>query len=292
MKRKLPVYRINNFKSLLSGEFYANNLAAHIKEHGFIEHPHKHDFYLVMLFTKGSGTHDIDFKSYPIKPGSIFFMRPGQMHVWHLSKDADGYIFFHDEIFFDRSLNSQSLQAYSLYSIFHNKAHYLPGKKELPKLTDLFKEVVFEFHHPELLKNQKIQALLNLIYIELLRVLPKQQLPEQENYLIKLRQFQELIDKHFKSHKTASEYADLMNLSDKHLNRICRSCLNKTSTELIAERIILEAKRLLISSGLSISQIAYDLGYKDKSYFTRIFKKQTGITPLVFHSKYSVSAIA
>lgn len=291
MKKKLPVYGIRNFKGLLSGEFYANTLADHIRKHGFIEHPHKHDFYLVMLFTKGTGSHEIDFKSYPVKPGSLFFMRPGQMHVWNLSKEADGFIFFHDEIFFDQSLNSKSLQAYSLYNIYHNKPFFVPAKNNLVKLKTLFSEIVFEFQNPGLLKNQKIQALLNLTYIELLRAIPKQQSPEQEGYLLRLRHFQDLINHHFKSHKSASDYATLMNLSDKHLNRICRSCLNKTSTELISERIIQEAKRLLVSSDKNISQTAYELGFKDKSYFSRLFKKQAGMSPQEFISKYSVGKI-
>lgn len=73
-----------------------------------------------------------------------------------------------------------------------------------------------------------------------------------------------------------------MHLSEKHLNRICKICLNKTTSELIMDRIILEAKRILAFSKYSVSQVAEDLGYSTTSYFIRIFKKKTGRTPFEF----------
>lgn len=285
MKRKVPVYRIGHFRnSLGTGEFYANHLAPHIREHGFIAHPHRHDFYLVMLFTQGSGTHSIDFKTYPVRPGALFFMRPGQLHVWHLSKDADGFLFFHDSIFFNQSLQNQILQASSWHRVFYGKAYHSTTKKEQQSLLPLFRELTAEFKNPGLLDHQKIQALLTLCYIEVLRIIPRQNIREHAGYLDTLRQFREQIDKHYKSHKTASDYALLLNLSDKHLNRICRTCLNKTTTELISERLIDEAKRLLLSTSWTISQISDELGYKDKSYFSRHFRKSVGMSPQTFQN--------
>jgi AraC-like DNA-binding protein len=91
---------------------------------------------------------------------------------------------------------------------------------------------------------------------------------------------------YFKSKKYPHEYALLMNLSEKHLNRISKECLNKTTTDLIAERIILEAKRLLIHSKHTVTEVASELGYDDNSYFSRFFKKNSGETPVEFLNKY------
>ena len=77
-----------------------------------------------------------------------------------------------------------------------------------------------------------------------------------------------------------------MNLSEKHLNRISKECLNKTTSALIAERITLEAKRLLIHSKYTVTEVASELGYDDTSYFSRFFKKNCGETPIQFLSKY------
>ena len=104
MTQKLPVYKIEHFKSLSQQhEFYANYFIPHIKHHHFATNAHKHDFYLIVLFTKGHGTHEIDFNKYDIKSGAVFMMTPGQMHNWNLSKDIDGYVFFHTKNFYDKS---------------------------------------------------------------------------------------------------------------------------------------------------------------------------------------------
>lgn len=70
-------------------------MKGHLKSsHKHIEKPHRHDFYVTVLFTHGSGVHEIDFQSYDVQPGSLFFLSPGQIHSWELSDDTEGYIFF------------------------------------------------------------------------------------------------------------------------------------------------------------------------------------------------------
>jgi AraC-like DNA-binding protein len=248
--------------------------------------PHKHDFYLIVLFTKGSGTHEIDFKTYDIKPGTVFMMTPGQMHNWKLSKDIDGYVFFHTKDFYDRGCTSASVLDYPFFNSIHNQPLIRLKKKAFEKLTILFKEITEEYNNTDILKFEKLHALISLVYIELSRhYLPTTKI-ESETYLLKLRKLEEFIGKHFKSKKYPHEYADLMNLSEKHLNRISKECLNKTTTDLIAERIVLEAKRLLIHSKYTVTEVATELGYDDNSYFSRFFKKNSGETPLEFLNKY------
>jgi AraC-like DNA-binding protein len=109
---------------------------------------------------------------------------------------------------------------------------------------------------------------------------------QNHNYLRKLRKLEELIERNFLDHKSAGEYARLMNLSEKHLNRICKTCLHKTVTEVISDRIILEAKRMLIFSNIGVAETSAELGYLDTSYFCRCFKKKTGKTPADFIKQF------
>jgi AraC-like DNA-binding protein len=97
-----------------------------------------------------------------------------------------------------------------------------------------------------------------------------------------VRSFEELIEKNYKKEQSPSAYADMMNITTKHLNRICRTSLNKTATEVITERSILEAKRMLAQSSSTVMQISDELGYDDNSYFSRLFKKHVGQTPTEF----------
>lgn len=295
MAKKVPVYDIKAFgEKDVSVEFYANDLKPHVATHAFTNLPHKHDFYLVMLVTHGSGTHEIDFINYKVTPGSVFIMRPGQMHYWKLSKDINGYVFFHSKTFFEEG--NLKLQDYPFYRSFQSVPHIKLNSEALRELKNLMHTINIEHKNTKIFKQQSLQALTDLCYINISRNYKtsnregnspsKVKSRDNKTYLSKAIEFETLIEKHFKELKSATDYASRLNISEKHLNRITRFCFNKTSTQLIAERIILEAKRLLIHTQLQVTQIAYELGYSDKSYFVRFFKKNAGKTPMGFLKGY------
>jgi AraC family transcriptional activator of pobA len=251
MRPSLPIYSIKDFRDFSEEHFfYSNHLMLHVKFYDFTNKPHKHDFFLVVLFTSGSGTHEVDFQSYPVKPGALFLLRPGQMHNWNLSKDSDGYLFFHTRHFYDEGYTLEKINNYPFYSSLHNPRMILLKNKSYLKIRELLKEINEEYQKNELLKFQKLHTLVNLVYIETSRLYKPSAKMGTENYLLKVRHFEDLIDKNFKEIKTAGEYAAKMHMSEKHLNRISKTCLDKTSTGLISERIVLEAKRLLMQSRL------------------------------------------
>ncbi|MES2763805.1 MAG: helix-turn-helix domain-containing protein [Bacteroidota bacterium] len=283
MKSKLHVYKIQHFEHLgHEPDFYANDFVSHITHHHFATTPHKHDFYLTVLFTKGSGTHEIDFNTYDIKPGSVFMMSPGQMHNWKFSKGTDGYLFFHTKNFYDSGFTKTSVEAYLFFQSLRNPSVLYLDKTDSKKLEPLFKELITEHEQQAHLKFEKIHALVNLIYVELSRHYAPTIQINSETYLAKIRVLENLIGQYYKTKKYPKEYASLMNLSEKHLNRMSKECIGKTTTELIADRIMLEAKRLLTHSKYSVSEIANELGYEDNSYFSRFFKKHAGQTPVQF----------
>ena len=96
--KKNPVYSIQNFTASISPkDLYVNTFKNHLETHSFIDKPHRHNFYLLVLFTNGSGVHEIDFARFDIKPGSLFVLQPGQIHHWQLSSDIEGYIVFYSQ---------------------------------------------------------------------------------------------------------------------------------------------------------------------------------------------------
>ncbi|MDO8999717.1 MAG: helix-turn-helix transcriptional regulator [Bacteroidota bacterium] len=284
-KKVIPVYSIENFKHFKTqNDFYTNSMKQHLAEHHFTATPHKHDFFLTVMFTKGYGTHDIDFTSYKIAPGSVFLLTPGQTHNWKLSNDIDGYIFFHTKNFYDES-SVTSILNFPFFNSIHSPPIVLLSSKNKEKIKNLFIDINTEYLENNLLKNQKLHALVTLAYIELSRLYKEKEISSNQTYRSKLRQLENLIDLNFKTIKYATDYANLMAISEKHLNRISKTCLNKTTTDIITDRIILEAKRILTHTSASISEISEDLGYLDHSYFARLFKKKTGKTPLEFRKK-------
>jgi len=103
-----------------------------------------------------------------------------------------------------------------------------------------------------------------------------------------LRNFRRLIDQHYLSIKLPKEYADLLYVTPNHLNALCQDLLGKTAGELIRDRILLGAKRLLTNADMTVAEIAYNLNFQDNSYFNRFFKKYVGITPDDFRKQLTI----
>src|SRR5688572_27569378 len=122
MSENLPVYNIRKFKTGKENDFYVNHLSRHVKEHHFTNLPHKHDFYLVMLVTKGSGTHEIDFEKHKVAPGTLFMLKPGQMHYWKLSPNIEGFVFFHSKNFYEEGFVNSSLKDFAFYGTAPNRS--------------------------------------------------------------------------------------------------------------------------------------------------------------------------
>ena len=283
----MPIYSINKFElSTNEGDFYTNFLSKHVKNHHFTHYPHKHDFFLVILFTQGKGKHEVDFETFQIEKGVLFVLKPGQMHYWELSDDVDGFIFFHSKEFFDKGFISLSIKDFHFYNSFQGTPYFQLTEKQLNKVNFAMNELVTEYGNNDFYKWQKIHALILLVYIEISREKHTLGNSKNQTYLTKLRQFEDLIEVNFRSDKFVKDYAFKLNITEKHLNRVAKSCVGKTSTQLISERTILEAKRMLIYSKLNVTQIGEQLGYFDNSYFVRFFKKNVGITPFAFLVKY------
>ncbi len=283
-KPQFPILKIDQFRHDLETEsVYANELPTHLKQHHFIHTPHKHDFYLAVLFTKGKGVHEIDFVSYEVKPGSVFLMKPGQTHNWFLSKDSYGYFFFHSKDFYDLHFNSPKVDELPFFSSFQTTPFLQIKKKKQKAIEVLFELVLEEYKIKKNLWEQKILLLIAEVYVELSRAYAPAKLTQgSQIYLSKFRGFEKLVDEKYKHLKSPKEYASLLNISERHLNRICKICINKTSTDIISDRVVLEAKRLLINANLSVSEIAAELGYFDSSYFTRLFRTKCKKTPVMF----------
>jgi AraC family transcriptional activator of pobA len=281
--RKLPIYSLNEFPTS-SKDFYTNDLSTHLATHRFIHTTHKHDFYLCALFVNGSGRHVIDFETYDIQPGTVFFLNPGQFHNWKFEEKPEGFIFFHSKEFYDLNYQHRQIQDFPFYFSGYNSPILHLEDDKLNEFIPLFKSLQVEIQTQKTFSSAKLVTLVDLIYINLSRIYLTDVIKEtvQSKSILKLRQFEKLIESNFKEIKTPSAYSDLMNITTKHLNRIVKLSINKTASELIANRIVLEAKRLLIHSDNRVMEVADQLGFNDYSYFNRFFKKHTSLTPLEF----------
>ncbi|SIT75828.1 AraC family transcriptional regulator [Pontibacter indicus] len=289
-KEHLPIYQIQDFEALANKDryFYFSSFATHLKEHLFIREPHKHDFYIILLVTQGTGVHTIDFRTYDVKPGTVFLLTPGQVHSWTLSNDADGFVVFFTQEFYTRAYPDQLLSDFPFFNaLLYSPVIHLSENDEAT-LTPVLQMLRLEYELDAPMRNIILSRYLDILLLKLTRIF----LPDgsttapvgKEQTL--LQNLERLINLHYREHKTVAFYADHLHVTTKQLNEICKQAIGKTTKELLQYRIILEAQRLLVHSDLTSSQIAHELGYFDNTYFFRFFKKHLGLTPEQFRATH------
>lgn len=288
--KRIPILNIDQFKQEQAlKNFYSNDLTTHFRKNkGLIHIPHKHNFYLCVLFTEGNGIHEIDFNCYDVNPGSVFFLKPGQTHYWKFDKTPKGYIFFHNSDFYNLNFTNSELEQFPFYSSLQNPPHLNLTGNKTQYFKGRFEELHKEYAEDQSYKVLRLTSLLNLIYIDLSRYYSIDTNREitTSSYLKTFQTLEKAIEKNYKTEKSAKFYADILCVSAKHLNRISKTTLNKTTTELITDRVLLESKRLIVHSKNNLAEIAHILGYEDYAYFSKVFKAKVNLTPMQFRKKY------
>lgn len=286
LMKKYPIYSVQNFNcNDIHREFYVNTFKEHLKSHSFVEEPHRHDSYLMVFFTNGSGIHEIDFDSFKIKSGSLFVLQPGQMHHWSLSEDIEGFVIIFSQELYNLYFGQKKINDYNFYNSILNRPEVDFKTEEIAKILPYFDLLIQENSENNKLQLDKMLNLLDCIHIEIARKYGETFSHQTHSYNIKISAFEVLLEEHFRTQKLPSFYAEKLNITLKHLNRICNEILQKTATEVIMDRLILEIKRMLIDKQLAVNEVAYAVGYEDYSYFSRVFKKQTGLSPTEFRNK-------
>ncbi|MFN8395335.1 MAG: helix-turn-helix transcriptional regulator [Bacteroidia bacterium] len=232
-------------------------------------HPHRHRYCEIFLFTAGSGTHMIDFAEWPIAPGQVHLVFPGQVHQVMRSGDSEGVVLCFGSHFIP---DPETLEA-------------LDGFREQPSIN-AGPEAVNQILRWVTLYQSELQPApgtdRHLLGIVLAKCLNLKAIPPSTSQQSIFTRFLTLLESQFRSQKQVSPYADQLAITADRLTEICRQHRGRAAGELIRERIILEAKRLLLHSQLSIKEIAYDLGYEDPAYFNRLFQKDLQVPPQRF----------
>lgn len=286
----IPVYNIRYLVNddRRQEDLQAERLEIYLERHYQQLHtPHRHTFYHLVLFTSGKGSHTIDFAEFQVQPYQVYFMVPGQVHSWHFEGRPNGYVInFSEQLLKSFLLDQHYLERFTfLAGNSEDCVCHLPleAQQEAIKLLEAILERIPEGGDQ-----------LKLWLIEFLLLVDESCGNHTPNILTVSRQkdmlfrgFRKLIEQHYKTIRLPKEYADLLYITPNHLNALCQEMSGKSAGELIRDRVILESKRLLVNADLTIAEIAYELNFQDNSYFSRFFRKQTGITPESFRKQYS-----
>jgi AraC-like DNA-binding protein len=239
--------------------------------------PHKHNNYFeLILLSKGSGRHTIDYRTYEVKPPVLFFIRKEQVHYWDLSTEPKGYVVLLKRDFFDESSDHQL--GLLLSELSTRSCIQLDEGSSIEEMLAL----LLEEHQQEGRYSKSItEGLLKALFAKI----STYPVTESTNLTAKhdtFRAFLELLSDTGNIRNQVAYYAAQLNTSPQNLNAICRKQSGQSASETIATFIISEVKRLLEYTSMPVAQIAYQLEFKDPSHFVKFFKRHTGHTPQAF----------
>ncbi|MGL2965842.1 helix-turn-helix domain-containing protein [Flavobacterium sp. XGLA_31] len=263
------------------GNYTIKDITPLLANEPMVQELHRHDFYFLLVIKKGAGQHTIDFTDYEINDHTVFMMRPGQVHQLDLKAGSSGYLlqFKTDFLYSHNSAAQNHLTKLIQFSFYQLEP------EGFDKINTLLAEALKEYRIQAKGYQEILKANLSILLIELLRQRQDKVLPAAKSTPYaqeKLEQFLALVEANITTHKQVSQYTELLHLSSYQLSAVTKALLNQTPSEIINDYIVLEAKRQLLATSNQVSQIAYNLGYEDPSYFIRFFKKHTAVSPEAF----------
>lgn len=238
------------------------------------EFPHRHTFYQLLFLTAGHGTHIIDFEPYPLEPPAFFFVSPGQVHCWQAGSAPEGYVLLFTPDFLLLGL----LDVLQL-SFFHSKIPHLKlDNSQAGSLVSQIEAMQAEYETAEFLRASVLSAYLHILLVKIQRLYVSQTAPTISDDRL-VRQFKQLVGEFYLTERSVSAYASRIGISTGHLTDQVKSATGQTPGQIIRQAVILEAKRLLANTDLTVEQISLQLAFDDPAYFGRLFRRETDMSP-------------
>ncbi|MBY4897801.1 helix-turn-helix domain-containing protein [Cupriavidus sp. AU9028] len=283
---EFPVFETSDFAG--EGSFFFDLVRLEDRDdipRGFL---HRHNYYHLLWMTRASGTHMLDFAHLEVRDHSVFFLSPGQVHAWTSSVKPHGYVLNFSTDFFARMFpRADDVARVPFYDPMRgNSCLYLSQDRHddmLPLLAEMEREV--RDRQPGY--RDVVQACLLILLTRLGRLCPDREPSGGAGpHQTLARRFFMLVDSHYLRFETVGQYAEALCVSERQLNDAVKRAMGRTASQVVQERVVLEAKRWLSNTELGIGEIAYRLNIDDPAYFARFFKKQTGLTPGDFRRQH------
>ena len=253
----------------------------------YVEAPHRHTFYEIIYITNGGGIHLIDFEPFTLQPPAVYFISPGQIHFWQLTSILEGIALMFNEDFL--VFPSTSLGKVDESEFFHTVGgtpQLCLNKEQADQINQLMYQIKKEFNSDLISRASVLRAFLHVLIVNLQRYYTSNNRNEgKSNGSIVIRKFKNLVAKHFTKDQSVHAYAEKIGVSTSHLSDVIKSMTGSSPGQLIRNEIVLEAKRLLVHTELTIAEIGYNLSFEDPAYFSRFFKREAGISPSVFRQQ-------
>jgi AraC family transcriptional activator of pobA len=252
------------------------------------DHIQRNNYYSLIWVMEGNGTVKADFSQYDFDKGSLFSFAPYQPFMLTETQNLTGYaIQFHPDFFCIHMHQKEVACNGVLFNNIYNPPFTVIDEKSSSTLQMLLEQMKTEMQNPALAQYELLVSYLKIFLITAARLKTEQHsealistVNQKEPFI--LQNLKDAIEKDFKTKHSASDYAETLHISTKALAKITKTHFNKTLTQMISERIIIEAKRELYLTNKTVKVIAYELGYDDEYYFSRFFKTNADISPQIY----------
>jgi AraC family transcriptional regulator, transcriptional activator of pobA len=279
----------NNSYTLINPE--NGNLAFKLfsfNENSSFDHIQRLNYYTLIWIQNGKGKIKVDFSEYDFSEGQLLAFAAYQPFMLFNNSEIKGVVIhFHPDFFCIHKHHQEVACNGVLFNNIYEPPYVNIDEATTSTFDMVLENIKSEMQNPALAQYELLTSYLKIFLITASR-LKKEQQPielsqvEPNSTPFILQNLKNYIELHFKTKHSASEYADLLNISPKALATITKNHFNKTITNLISERIIIEAKRELYLTNKAVKEIAYELGYDDEHYFSRFFKNNADVSPQLY----------
>lgn len=239
--------------------------------------PHKHDGYFeLIVLLEGAGYHWIDTQRLPVTAPVAFFLTPGQVHCWQLTTIPKGYVLLFREDFVGSVAGSE----------LHPLLQQVEQRTEIEltncqPVIDILHQLEAEYQHQQDYSPSVLRGLTQVLFARLLQAAPAET-AAKVGAGAQYRQFMNRLRTQESAGNRVHHYAGWLGISPQRLNALCRRVSGRSASELIEQQVILEAKRFLLHTDQTVTEIAETLQFSDPSNFVKYFKRHTGQTPTAF----------
>lgn len=286
MKQTIPTYDLNGITHHQFHIKRMNESTQDTKDLLLDKGIHRDSHYIFTCMESGHVRMMVDFKTIETRDSTIFCVLPGQVHQGLLMKNVCGwFVAVKAELVPDtvRSFFDESL----------GEIQPLPMDKKLVKKMNTVAGMLHDAYTNEMLSTKEgflvVQSLLNA-FLGMFSLMYSQKsilhVSGESRALQLSRAFRILVRKDFKTMKSPSEYAEVLNITRGYLTETVREITGKSAQHWIHQEILIEAKRLLVYTNLSVKEVAYELGYSDHTYFSRLFSKLEDQSPSEFRNQH------
>lgn len=293
MKKDKEIFRIDHVTRTVAyqEQFHINFYS----EYPVTDQPHRHNFYEILWFPQGEGSHCIDDVCFNLSGKDLFLISEGQSHYFKHVKGLQGYLLMFKDVFWEESLQRTHHLKTTLFNHLLINAHLRLADEDAAEVDQLMNQICKEYKKADY--PNKAEVIINYLKILLIHIANLQRSailhsPNSNNNSYKL--FQQFIEDLESFYVTAHEvgfYANRLNITNSKLADLCRKCNSRNPKELIEQRILVAAKRALQFDSNPIKEIASGLSFSDQFQFSKFFKKRAGISPVEYRSQYAQTVL-